>query len=51
MLTVRRVRKEERIRDRFRNRLVLTIGDLTFRITRKEALSLKNQLNRFNLQQ
>ncbi len=48
MLNIKTI-KYERPRDIKRKRLMLSIGTLQFRITRKEALDLRNKLNRFNL--
>lgn len=45
MITVRRAMEDDK-----RRRLLLTVGSLKFHITRKEALRLRNQLNRFKLQ-
>jgi len=41
--------KEYRKRDARRNRLVLTIGNFFFHITRDEARKLRNELQRFRL--
>ena len=49
MITVRRAKHEDRVRDIKRDRLVLRVGAHRFHITRDEAASLKRQLGRFNL--
>jgi hypothetical protein len=49
MISVRRATHEVRARDRKRNRLILQIGRHKFHITRKEARSLRDQINKFKL--
>lgn len=49
MISIRRVSEESRPRDRKRNRLLLTVGDESWHITREEAKKLKDQLGRFKL--
>lgn len=49
MISIKRARDESRIRDKKRNRFILSIGALKWHISAKEALHLKTQLRKLNL--
>lgn len=49
MIDIRKVEDEPSRRDVKRKRLILKIGKLRFHISRGEARSMRNKLNRFKL--